>query len=84
MEQEDDSALEHVARNFAKWVRRVARGIRAHKEDERTQYAARRSGAAWGQHGLTQEEEVNRKARDKARHNFRYAEVLYKSVMFFL
>ena len=48
-----NGALEHVAKHFASWTRRVARAVSRHKQDEATQEARRRSGNAFGKHGLT-------------------------------
>ena len=68
-----DGALEHVATNFASWVRRVARAIRKHKEDPDTVEARTRSGSAWGEHGLSRDEDHLREVRREARRNYFWA-----------
>jgi hypothetical protein len=65
--------LEHVAKNFASWVRCVARAIRRHKEAPNTVAARIRSGNTWGQHGLTASEETIRQERCEARRNYFWA-----------
>ena len=64
---------EHVVKFFASWVRRVARGVRNHQNDEKTITAKRQSGNTWGQHGLTPEEETLRECRSRARENYYWA-----------
>ena len=56
-------ALEHVAKHFASWVRRVAQAVRQHKEKPSTEEARERSGSAWGQHGLSEEQEASRSVK---------------------
>ena len=63
-------ALEHVAKNFAKWTQRLARAVTRHKNEAETVEARRRSGSSFGKHGLTAEEERNRKERQDARVNY--------------
>ena len=59
-------ALEHVAKNFASWARRLARAVGEHQRDPRTIEATTRSGAPGsGKHGLTAEEEKNRTERNR-------------------
>ena len=65
-----DGALEHVARNFASWTRRLARAVNRHKHDEATLEARVRSGNTYGKHGLTPAQEQDRKDRDEARRNY--------------
>ena len=72
-------ALQHVAKKFASWTRQVASSIRAHKEAPRTVEANMRSGKAWGQHGLSQDEVELRKAREQARGNYHWASKLQAS-----
>ena len=74
-------ALEHVAKNFANWVRQVASSIRVHKEAPNTVEAIARSGKAWGQHGLTPDELENRRLRDQARKNYHWAVALNQSIV---
>ena len=73
-----NGAVEHVARYFASWTRRVARAVSRHKQDDATQEATRRSGNAKGQHGLTQEELNNRKERNTAQRDFYWTQELVK------
>ena len=56
-------ALEHVATHFAQWCRQLARSIVWHKTHPDTQEAIRRSGKRYGQHGLTELEQRDRKDR---------------------
>ena len=63
-------ALEHVAKNFAKWTQKVARAVTRHKTDPDTQEARRRSGSSYGKHGLSEEEVRRRRERDRARTNY--------------
>ena len=65
-----NGALEHVAKHFASWIRRLARAVSRHKQDEATQEARRRSGNAFGKHGLTQEELDNRRERQNAHRDY--------------
>ena len=65
-----NGALEHVAMNFASWTRRLARAVHRHKHDEATVEARVRSGTTYGKHGLTQEQEQDRKNRAEARRNY--------------
>ena len=39
-----DGALEHVAKNLAKWTQKIARAIKRHRHDSDTEQARRRSG----------------------------------------
>ena len=67
-------AIEHVAKNFAKWSQRVVRAIIEHKKDIDTENARRRSGnSSYGKHGLTAEEEQLRQARYYHRLNYYWA-----------
>ena len=75
-----NGALEHVAKNFASWIRRLARAVTRHKQHEATQEAQRRSGNVFRQHGLTQEELNNRKNRDEARRNYYWTLKLVKQL----
>ena len=65
-----NGAIEHVAKNFAKWTQRVARAVTQHKNDADTEEAHRRSGSSYGKHGLSAEEEHTRWERQCARRNF--------------
>ena len=65
-----NGALEHVAKHFASWTRRLARAVTRHKEDPATVEARTRSGSAPGKHGLTPEQVANRTARKEARRNY--------------
>jgi hypothetical protein len=65
-----NGALEHVAKNFAKWTQRVARAITRHKSAPDTVEARRKSGQSYGKHGLSNEEERTRDERDKARRDY--------------
>ena len=73
-----DGALEHVARNFASWTRRLARAVNRHKHDEATLEARVRSGNTYGKHGLTPAQEQDRKDRDEARRNYYLTQELDK------
>ena len=65
-----NGALEHVAKNFAKWTQRVAGAITRHKSATDTIEARRKSGQSYGKHGLSNEEERTRDERDKARRDY--------------
>ena len=71
-----DGALKHVAKNFAAWVRRLARALAREKEDSDYQDARRKSGGSYGKHGLTPEEVQLRKSREQARKNLAWAKHL--------
>ena len=71
-----NGALEHVATHFARWTRRLARAVYRHKEDKATVEARVRSGNTYGTHGLTAEEEQNRRERYQARRNYRLTQEL--------
>ena len=57
-----DGAVEHIAKNFAAWIRRFARSLRKHKEDPLHVAAKQRSGGSSGRHGPTREQEDQRSA----------------------
>ena len=65
-----NGALEHIAKHFASWTRRLARAVTRHKQDPETVEARVRSGAAPGKHGLTPEQQADRAARRKARSDY--------------
>ena len=65
-----NGALEHVAKHFASWTRRLARAVTRHKSDPATEEARVRSGSAPGKHGLTPEQEAIRAARRTARPDY--------------
>ena len=65
-----NGALEHVAKHFASWTRRLARAVTRHKRDPKTVEARVRSGSAPGKHGLTPEQQADRAARRKARSDY--------------
>ena len=65
-----NGALEHVAKHFASWTRQLARAVLRHKQDRATVEARRRSGDTYGKHGLTAQEEQDRKEREQARRNY--------------
>ena len=71
-----DGAIAYIAKQFAQWAQRVTRARELHQESPETQEAQRRSGYNTGKHGLTQEEERNRQARNKARENYWWAKSL--------
>ena len=73
-----NGALEHVARNFASWTRRLARAVHRHKHDEATLEARVRSGTTYGKHGLSQAQEQDRKDRAEARRNYYMTQELDK------
>ena len=56
--------------HFASWTRRLARAVHRHKHDEATVEARARSGNTYRKHGLTQEQEQDRKDRAEARRNY--------------
>ena len=60
-------AVEHVAKHFASWTRRLARAVTRHKQDPKTEEARRRSGNSYGMHGLTEQQLQDRTAREKAK-----------------
>ena len=70
---DQNGALEHVAKNFTKWTHKLARAVTLHKNDAATQEARRRSGSSFGKHGLSAEEEKNRKETHDARTNYYWA-----------
>jgi hypothetical protein len=72
-----NGAVEHVARYFTKWVHDVVRAIRDHKKREKYQEAKLRSGAKWGEHGLTRQQVEDREARRLARANFHWTMKLH-------
>ena len=65
-----NGALEHVAKHFASWTRRLARAVTRHKHALATVEATTRSGRAPGMHGLTPQHVVDRAARSTARANY--------------
>ena len=80
LDNDPNGALEHVAKNFAKWTQRVARAVTRHKNDADTQEARRRSGLSFGKHGLSAEEK-NRKERHDARANYYWAMDLNRQLL---
>ena len=70
VKHDQDGALKHVAKNFAKWTQRVARAVTRHKNDADTEEARRRSGSSYGKHGLSAEEIHSRWERQRARRNY--------------
>ena len=71
-----NGSLEHVAENFARWTRRLARAVSHHKRDVATEEARTRSGKAFGKHGLTQAQLRDRQERDRARSNYYWTQGL--------
>ena len=65
-----NGALEHSAKHFASWTRRLARAVTRHKRAPETVEARVRSGSAPGKHGLTPEQEAIRAARRTARSDY--------------
>ena len=65
-----NGALEHVATQFASWTRRLARSVARHKAHPLTDEARTRSGAAFGEHGLTPQQVHDREERRVARRNY--------------
>ena len=63
-------AVEHVAKHFASWTRRLARAVTRHKADPKTEEARTRSGNTFGEHGLTGQQLQGRTEREQARHNY--------------
>ena len=78
---DQNGALEHVAKNFTKWTHKLARAVTLHKNDADTQEARRRSGSSFGKHGLSAEEEKNRKERHDARTNYYWAMDLNRQLL---
>ena len=70
IETDYNGALEHVAKNFASWTRRLARAVTRHKRDPATVEARIRSGQAFRSHGLTQQQVQERAERATARRNY--------------
>ena len=58
--------VEHVAKHFTSWTRRLARAVAWHQLDPKTEEARRRSGNSYGMHGLTEQQLQDRMARKKA------------------
>ena len=73
-------AVEHVAKHFASWTRRLARAVTRHKQHPKTEEARIRSGNSYGTHGLTEQDLQDRIAREKAREDFHWAAKLNKSL----
>ena len=73
-------ALEHVAKHFASWTRRLARAVTRHKNNPATVEARIRSGNAPGMHGLTEQQLADREARRKARSTYYQAVDLYNQL----
>ena len=65
-----DGAAEHVARQLVRWIRQVMHAIESHKNAPATVVARTRSGPSKGKHGLTDEEENDRREREEARRNY--------------
>ena len=65
-----NGALEHVAKNFASWTRRLARAVTRHKKDPTTVEARIRSGQSFRKHGLTAQQMQDRHARSTARGDY--------------
>ena len=55
------------------WTQRVARALTLHMNDADTKEARRRSGSSHGKHGLSPEEEQNRRERQYRRDNYYWA-----------
>ncbi len=75
-----NGALEHVAKHFASWIRRLARAVTRHKEDPAAEEASLRSGSAPGRHGLTPQQVSDRAARATARANYYLTVDLYNQL----
>jgi hypothetical protein len=75
-----DGAVEHVAKHFTTWVHDVVRAIRKHKEDPKYLQAKKRSGTKWGEHGLTAQQEKDRKARNQARATYHWTQKLHQQL----
>ena len=73
-------AVEHVAKHFASWIRRLARADTRHKKHPKTEEARIRSGNSYGMPGLTEQELQDRTAREKAKYDFHWAAKLNKSL----
>ena len=66
-----NGALEHVATHLARWTRTLAQAVKRHKNKPETSEARRRSGAPHSRHhGLTAEEQANRRERAIARRDY--------------
>ena len=76
LQTDPNGALEHVAKNCAKWTQRLARSIKEHKDAPKTQEARRRSGTEKGKHGLTDLEVQKRRAKQCARKDYFWAKQL--------
>ena len=75
-----NGALEHVAKHFASWTRRLARAVTRHKRDPATMEARIRSGNAFGRHGLTPQQVQDRDERRMARKNYYWTMDLYNKL----
>ena len=62
-----NGALGHIAIRFASWNRRLAGTVSNHKANLFTEEARTRSGATFGQHGLTQQQALDREERREER-----------------
>ena len=62
-----------MARLFVAWVRDVVAAIESHRQSIPYKDAKRRSGASYGQHGLTPQEERDRKDFKEAEKNLHWA-----------
>ena len=73
-------AVEHVAKHFASWTRRLAQAVTRHKKHRKTDEARIRSGNTFDMHGLTEQQLQDRTAREKAKEDFHWAAGLRKSL----
>ena len=68
----DHGAAEHVGRRFVAWVRDVVAAIESHRQSTPYKEPKRRSGASYGQHGLTPQEVRDRADRHAAVRNYHW------------
>ena len=67
---ENSGASEHVARSFVRWAKQLVQSMAQHKNDPATIEQRRRTGTEKYKHGLTADEEANRKQLKRARRHY--------------
>ena len=76
-----DSAIQHVRARFLTWLQTVSIAIENHKKHHATEEARRRSGSKKWQHGLTWQEQADRRQRQRARSNLNWTRNLEAELM---
>ena len=72
----EEAAVQAVKDRFLKWLQKVFDAIAKHKNDIPTEEARRRSGFKKWHHGLTRQEEADRRERKQARSDFQWTRTL--------